>query len=480
MKDITPLGYLDGKQDEILQRLIAFAAIPSVSTDPAYKQGILQASEWVAAQMAAAGLENVRINPTAGHPIVTADWLHAPGKPTILVYGHYDVQPPDPLDKWKSPPFEPTVRDGRLYARGVSDDKGPMLIPIAVVEAFMRTEGRLPVNVRFIIEGEEERGSVNLEPFVRANAARLTADFLLSADGAMWRPDEPSITVASRGMAALELTVRGAGKDLHSGRHGGAVANPAQALATLLASLHDARGAIAVPGFYDRVGAPSNSAREEIRVMPFDNARYLASIGAPDEAGEAGWSLLERMWLRPTLEINGMWGGYQGPGTKTVIPCEAHAKITCRLVPGQQPAEIVGQIEAFLHARCPRGVTLEVRPGDHGSEAYEIPAEHPGLALAERILAEIYGQKALRVRMGATIPIGLIFRHGVGAETVFFSFSTADEDYHAPNEFFRLQRLKDGMRAWVRYWQELGRMEAGNFKAGADRPAAALSTPAPR
>jgi acetylornithine deacetylase/succinyl-diaminopimelate desuccinylase-like protein len=338
-----------------------------------------------------------------------------------------------------------------------------MLIPIAVAEAFMRTEGKLPVNVRFIIEGEEERGSVNLGPFVKTHAVELAADFLLSADGAMWRPDEPSITVASRGIAALEFTVRGAGKDLHSGRHGGAVANPAQALAKLVASLHDATGRVAVAGFYDRVGEPPIAVRKTVHAMPFDSARYLASIGAPGEAGEGGWTLLERMWLRPTLEINGLWGGYQGPGTKTVIPCEAHAKITCRLVPDQRPDEIVARITAHLHTNCPRGVTLDVRPGDHGSEAYEIPGQHPGLALAERILEEVYDQKALRVRMGATIPIGLIFRQ-IGAETVFFSFSTADEDYHAPNEFFRLQRLKDGLRAWARYWQELGRLDAAAFR----------------
>ena len=460
------LGYLESHKDEILQRLVAFASIPSVSTDPAYKDGVTQAARWVADQLGAAGMQNIRINPTAGHPIVTADWLGAPGRPTILVYGHYDVQPPDPLEKWKSPPFEPTVRDNRLYARGVSDDKGPMLIPIVVAEAFMRTEGKLPVNVRFIIEGEEEKGSVHLGPFVKDHAAELAADFLLSADGAMWRPDEPSITVASRGIAALEFTVRGAGKDLHSGRHGGAVANPAQALATLVASLHDADGRVAVAGFYDRVGEPPIDVRKTVHAMPFDSARYLASIGAPGEAGEAGWTLLERMWLRPTLEINGLWGGYQGPGTKTVIPCEAHAKITCRLVPGQRPDEIVARIAAHLRAHCPRGVTLDVHPGDHGSEAYEIPGDHPGLALAERILSEVYDQQALRVRMGATIPIGLIFRQ-IGAETVFFSFSTADEDYHAPNEFFRLQRLEDGARAWARYWQELGRLDSAAFKKSA-------------
>jgi acetylornithine deacetylase/succinyl-diaminopimelate desuccinylase-like protein len=458
------LDHLEANYQQVLDSLVALARIPSVSTDPAYKQGIATASRWVADRLTAAGMEHVRINATAGHPIVTADWLHAPGKPTILVYGHYDVQPPDPLEKWVSPPFEPTVRDGRLYARGVSDDKGPMLIPLAVAEAFMQTEGRLPVNVRFLIEGEEERGSVNLEPFVQAHAAELAADFVLSADGAMWRPDEPSLTVASRGLAALEFTVRGARKDLHSGRHGGSVANPLHAAAELVASLHDAEGRVAVAGFYDRVAAPPAEVRAAIRALPFDRGKYLAGVGVPDDAGEAGWSLLERQWLRPTLDANGLWGGYQGPGTKTVIASEAHAKVTCRLVPDQQPDEIVALISAHLERHCPRGITLEVKPGDHGSEAYEIPADHPGLALAERILDEVYRQKTIRVRMGATIPIGLIFRKALGAETVFFSFSTADEDYHAPNEFFRLQRLKDGLRAWARYWQELGYIDVDSVR----------------
>jgi acetylornithine deacetylase/succinyl-diaminopimelate desuccinylase-like protein len=325
------------------------------------------------------------------------------------------------------------------------------------VAAFMRT-GKLPVNVRFIIEGEGAAAPSG--PFVKAMAPNSRPISALPT--ARWRPDEPSITVASRGIAALEFTVRGAGKDLHSGRHGGAVANPAQALATLVASLHDSNGRVAVPGFYDRVGEPPIAVRKTVHAMPFETARYLASIGAPGEAGRR-LDAARTPLAAPDPEINGLWGGYQGPGTKTVIPCEAHAKITCRLVPDQRPDEIVAQIAAHLQANCPRGVTLDVRPGDHGSEAYEIPGQHPGLALAERILEEVYDQKALRVRMGATIPIGLIFRQ-IGAETVFFSFSTADEDYHAPNEFFRLQRLKDGLRAWARYWQEPGRLDAAAFK----------------
>ncbi|MEZ5832634.1 MAG: dipeptidase [Dongiaceae bacterium] len=454
------LDYVEAHRARIIDELIAFASIPSVSTDPAYAAHITAASEWVAERMRQAGLENVRIDPTEGHPVVTADWLHAPGAPTILVYGHYDVQPPDPLNKWQSPPFEPQIRNNRLYARGVSDDKGPMLIPIKAAEAYLKTDGKLPINLKLVIEGEEERGSAHLGAFVQVHANRLKADFVLSADGAMWRPDEPSITVASRGLAALEFTVTGAAKDLHSGRHGGGVANPLHALATLVASLHDTDNRIAVAGFYDQVKPVSNSARQAIHDLPFSEEKYLEAIGAPGGVGEAGYTLLERQWLRPTLELNGIWGGYQGPGTKTVIPSSAGAKITCRLVPDQDPDEIVARISEHLQRHCPPGVTLQITPPDHGSKAYAVPDDHPGLALAERVLQEVYGKPSIRVRMGATIPIGLIFREALGAETVFFSFSTADEDYHAPNEFFRLQRLDDGLKAWIRYWELLGQWPA--------------------
>ncbi|MGH6928789.1 MAG: M20/M25/M40 family metallo-hydrolase, partial [Dongiaceae bacterium] len=327
---MDPLDYVRQHRQEILDELIAFASIPSVSTDPAYAPHIAEAASWVAERMRRAGLDKVRVRPTEGHPIVTGEWLGAPGAPTILVYGHYDVQPPDPLDKWISPPFQPQVRDNRLYARGVSDDKGPMLIPIKVAEAFLKSAGRLPMNLKLVIEGEEERGSEHLGGFVRAHAEELRADFVLSADGDMWRPDEPSVTVASRGLAALEFTLTGAEKDLHSGRHGGGIANPLHALARLVASLHDESGRVAVAGFYDDVRPVGNSVRQAIAELPFSEERYLAAIGAPAGSGESGYTLLERQWLRPTLELNGIGGGYQGPGTKTVIPSVAQAKITCR------------------------------------------------------------------------------------------------------------------------------------------------------
>ena len=458
----SSLDYLRERHDHILADLIAFASIPSVSTDPAYASGMERGAAWLAERMRKAGLNEVRVNPTPGQAIVTGSWLGAPGAPTVLVYGHYDVQPPDPLPAWKSPPFQPEVRDGHLFGRGVSDDKGPLLIPLAVSEAYIATTGRLPVNVKFVIEGEEECGSRHLAGFVRAHAEELKADFVLSADGAMWRIDEPSVTVASRGIATLEFAVASAAKDLHSGRHGGGVANPLQAMAGMAASLHDERGRVTVAGFYDRVRPASPEAKAMIAALPFDEPAYLRSIGAAAGWGEAGYSLLERQWLRPTLELNGLWGGYQGPGEKTVIPAEAHAKISCRLVPDQEPQEIIELIGRHLEQHCPSSVRLVVQPG-HGSRAYAIPEDHPGLALAEEVLADVYRQPARRVRMGATVPIGLIFREAIGAETVFFSFSTADEDYHAPNEFFRLQRLYDGLAAWNRYWQLLGERGTSGF-----------------
>ena len=388
-----PLEYLEANRARLVHDLIAFARIPSVSTDPTYRGEVHRAAGWVAERLRAAGLEAVRIHSTACHPAVTAEWLHAQGAPTLLVYGHYDVQPPDPIEAWTSPPFAPEVRDGRIYGRGVSDDKGPVLIAIAAAEACLGTTGRLPVNLRFLIEGEEESGSPSLPAFLHDHAGELAADWVLSADGAMWRADVPSVTVAGRGLVALEFSVLGAAKDLHSGRHGGSAPNPLHAIARLVASLHDETGRVAVAGFYDDVREVDALTRADLRALPFDEAAYLDAIGA--------------------------------------------------------------QIIEHLRRHCPAGVRLEVRGPDNGARAYAIPADHPGLRLAERVLGEVYGREAHRVRMGATLPICDHFRRLLGQETVFFSFSTADEDYHAPNEFFRLQRLEDGLRAWLRYWQLL-------------------------
>ena len=456
MSNDNVLALLAKSHDRILSELVTFASIPSVSTDPAHAPDIAAAAQWVATALAAAGPFTVRTIPTPGNPIVYGEWLGAPGKLTVLVYGHYDVQPPDPLDKWHSPPYTPTVRDGRLYARGVSDDKGPMLIPIKVAEAFFAATGGLPINVKCMFEGEEEVGSPSLDTFIQNNKKLLAADVVLSADGAMWRIDEPSLTVASRGLAGLEFTLTGASKDLHSGRHGGGVANALHAMASLVASLHGPDGRVAVAGFYDRVQELTAAARADIAALPFDDATYLAQVGAPATFGETGYTTLERQWTRPTLEVNGMWGGYQGPGEKTVIPTEAHAKITCRLVPDQDPADVVALVTRHLESHVPLGTRLSISPGDHGARPAHIATDHFALQAADVALQAVYGVRPLIVRMGGTVPIAELFKRHMGLDTVFFSFSTADEDYHAPNEFFRIHRLHEGLEAWTRYWTILG------------------------
>jgi acetylornithine deacetylase/succinyl-diaminopimelate desuccinylase-like protein len=454
--DERVLAHLRAKHDEALSELVEFASIPSVSTDPTHAADMTAAANWVAATLAAAGPFTVRTISTPGNPVVYGEWLGAPGKPTMLVYGHYDVQPPDPLEKWTTPPFTPTIRNGNLYARGVSDDKGPMLIPIAVARSFFAATGALPVNVKCMFEGEEEIGSPSLDAFIRDHKELLAADAVLSADGAMWRIDEPSLTVSSRGLAGLEIAVTAASKDLHSGRHGGGVANPLHALAQLIASLHELDGRVAVMGFYDRVRELTPAERGDLAALPFDEALYLAQVGAPATFGEPGYSTLERQWTRPTLEVNGMWGGYQGPGGKTVIPTEARAKLTCRLVPDQDPAEIVALVTHHLESHVPPGTRLTVVPGDHGARAAHIESDHFALRAAGEALREVYGVKPLVVRMGGTVPISELFQKHMGLGTVFFSFSTADEDYHAPNEFFRVHRLHEGMEAWARVLAVLG------------------------
>jgi acetylornithine deacetylase/succinyl-diaminopimelate desuccinylase-like protein len=451
------LAQLENRHDRILAELVEFAAIPSISTDPAHAAHCEKAAAWVAAKLEAAGPFTVRIIPTPGASVVYGEWLGAPGAPTALIYGHYDVQPADPLELWKSPPFQPTVRDGRLYARGVSDDKGPMLIPIKVAEAFFATKGRLPLNVKFMIEGEEEVGSRHLEPFVARHSDLLAADMVISADGAMWRIDEPSLTVASRGLAGLDITLQGPAKDLHSGRHGGSVANPLHAMARLIASLHQPDGRVAVEGFYDRVRELSPAERAEITGLPFDESRYLGQVGAAAAVGEPGYSTLERQWTRPTLEVNGMWGGYQGPGQKTVIPSVAHAKITCRLVPDQDPDEVVALVTRHLEQHVPPGARLSIGPGDHGARPFHISRDNRGLRAAAAALEATCGVAPLFVRMGGTLPVAEIFQRLLGLDTVFFSFSTGDEDFHAPNEFFRVHRLHEGLAAWTRLWDSLGR-----------------------
>jgi acetylornithine deacetylase/succinyl-diaminopimelate desuccinylase-like protein len=448
------LGYLVEHEPRYLRELTEFVGIPSVSTDPAHAADVRRAADWVAARLRRAGPIDVEIWDTSRHPAVFGRWDGAPGAPTVLVYGHCDVQPADPIDKWDSPPFVLTERHGRLYGRGVSDDKASMLIPILAAEAFFATGATPPVNLRFLFEAEEEIGSPSLPGLVRKRRDALACDLVLSADGGMMRADVPSVTVSARGLAALSFSVRGPRKDLHSGRHGGAVANPLHAAAALVASLH-ADGRVAVEGFYDGVEPIEPALVAALDRLSFDESRYLSDVGSPAAFGEPGYGTLARQWYRPTVEVNGLYGGYQGPGSKTVLPSEAHAKITCRLVPGQRPADIVAKLRRHLERHCPPGVTLTFEEDEHGAEAYRVSPDHPAIRAAADTLAEVFGQPADVVGMGGTVPIVSTFREALGVDTVFFSFSTADEDIHAPNEFYRPERFRLGPQAWVKLWRRL-------------------------
>jgi acetylornithine deacetylase/succinyl-diaminopimelate desuccinylase-like protein len=455
------LERLSADRPAILGRLRELVAARSVSTDPAYAGGMTAARSILLARLREAGLDNVGLLEAGGHPAVYGEWLGAPGKPTLLVYGHYDVQPPDPVGLWSSPPFEVTERDRRLYARGISDDKGPSSIALETISAFLAVEGRLPVNVKILLEGEEEIGSATLGAILETHRGRLAADAVLSADGGRWRADIPSIAVGSRGIAALEFTVTTAVKDLHSGRYGGTVPNALHVAARLIAGLHDADGRPAVDGFLEGILPPPEAELRALPSIPFDEAGYYEAL-ASVPAGEPGYGTLERLWYRPTIDCNGLWGGYTGAGGKTVIPNQAHAKLSMRLVPGQDPHAVTAAVVRHLEAHCPAGARIEIRTG-HPSAAYSLPPEHPLLLAAEAALAETTGKAPLRVRNGATLPLSDIIRSRLGIDTVMFSFSTADEDFHAPNEFIRLSAFDDGFAAWVTVLRRAGMLTPGAF-----------------
>lgn len=450
------MAYLHDQEQASLEELLDFVRLPSVSAQSQHRPDVVRAAEWLAHRLKQAGLRS-EVLPTAGHPVVYGEWLQAgTDRPTVLVYGHYDVQPPEPLELWQHPPFEPALHDGRITARGVSDDKAPSLLTVQVFGAYLHTLGRLPVNLKVLFEGEEEVGSTHLPALVREQAARLQADVVISADGGMWSADFPSLTVSGRGITALEFTVHGPATDLHSGRHGGAVHNPLHALAAMLASLHDAQGRVTVEGFYDGIAPLSEAYRAGLRALPFTDEDYLKLTGAEATYGEAGYSTLERQWNRPTVEVNGMWGGYTGEGSKTVLPAQAHAKITCRLVPGQEPGRIRTLLEGHLQRAAPPGIRLEFAEGAHDARAYQLPEGHPARQAALQVLQDVYGQAPLEVGMGGSIPILETFQDVLGLDTVLFSFAVGDENIHAPNEFFRVKRLYEGQHAWVRLLWTLG------------------------
>ncbi|MDA8344824.1 MAG: dipeptidase [Thermaerobacter sp.] len=442
-------GYLQAERGRQLEELLDFLRIESVSAQSAHGQDMARAAGFVAADLRRTGFDRVEVLATGGHPVVWAEHLPQPGGPTVLIYGHYDVQPPDPLERWHTPPFVPDLREGRIYARGASDDKGPLFIALKALEALRRTAGELPLNVRCLIEGEEELGSIHLEPFVAAHHEMLQADLVLSADGAMWRASEPSLTLAAKGLCGVEVRLWTANQDLHSGRHGGGVPNALHVLAELVAGLHDALGRVTVEGFYDRVRNLTAAERTEIATLDFDEEAYRGVLGLGELWGEEGYSTLERQWARPTLELNGMGGGYQGEGGKTVVPSEAMAKITCRIVPDQDPDEIRSLLQETLLRRTPPYARIEVAAQGGSSNWYRMPPDHPVLALAGEVLQEVTGRGPVRVRMGGTEPCADLFQRELGVSTLFYSFSTADEQYHAPNEFFRLERFDQGLRAWA-------------------------------
>ena len=434
--------------DKYIEELSTYVAIPSVSRD-ATAETMQLAAGWLASQLSFA---NGRVVPTAGHPVVRGEWLGAPGAPTILVYGHYDVQPTGDLAEWHTPPFE-LIRDGEVIrGRGVTDDKGPVLIVLKVAQAFMAQEGKLPLNVKFLFEGEEEIGSPNLPEYVRAEALELSADLVISADGAMWRPTEPSLSVASKGLVTFDLEVSGAKEDLHSGRYGGTVANPVHVLAEVLAGLHRHDGSVAVAGFYDGIPALTPERRAEIAAVSFSDQEYKDTLGIDEVFGEPGYSTLERLWERPTLEINGIQSG----GKYTVIPHLATAHISCRLVPGQAPGKVLQAIKNHIAAAMHDGVKITKRADHGGVPAYTIPAEHPANRAAAAALEEVYpGETVLFAVIGGTLPATALFEEVLGIKTLFFSFATADEKHHAPNEFMRIRRLREGMRAWEVLWRLL-------------------------
>ncbi len=440
-------------QDELLQ----FLSIPSISALPEHADAVHQAALWVASRLTSAGLENVQMLLTGGHPVIYGDWLHAPGKPTIMIYGHFDTQPADPLALWTTPPFEPQVRDDRVYARGASDDKGNMLIPILAVEALLQDEGALPVNVKFFLEGQEEIGSPQLPTLVALQRDLLACDLVLSADGVQYGEDQPALVIACKGLAAVQIDVHGANSDLHSGIYGGAVANPIHALTRILDSMRSAEGKILVEGFYDPILPLSEQDRAAIAAIPFDEQAYKEEIGVDALIAEPGFTPQEHLAARPTLEVNGIWGGFQGEGVKTVLPNEAHAKITCRLVANQEPATIVDLITKHVQKYTPTGVRAVVHPLPGTAKPYLIPADHWGNRIAETVLREVYGKAPYYLRLGGSIPVCETFLSVLGAYTVNFAFGLTDEHFHAPNEFFRLSSFRRGPVAYCKLLHELGK-----------------------
>jgi acetylornithine deacetylase/succinyl-diaminopimelate desuccinylase-like protein len=448
------LNYIETNKQRYLTELKEFLSIPSVSSQSTHNGDIQRCAQWVADQMRSIGMQNIQIMPTAGHPVVYSEWLNAPDAPTVLFYGHYDVQPVDPLNLWDSPPFEMSIRDEKIFARGSADDKGQVFIHFKGIEALMTQHGKLPVNIKMLIEGEEEIGSSNLDNFVKEHKQLLKADLVLISDSSMFAKGVPSICYALRGLSYLEIEVTGPNRDLHSGSFGGSVHNPIQALSEMIASLHDKNGKVTIKGFYDAVRPLSKKERDAFKKLPFKEKQYAKDLGVKELYGEKGYSSLERTWARPTLECNGIWGGYIGEGAKTVLPSKAFAKISCRLVPDQDSSTIAKLVEKHLKKISPKTIDIQVR-SLHGGEAAITPIESPGVQAAVAALEKGFGKKPLYQREGGSIPIVVQFKKMLGLDTVLLGFGVPDENAHSPNEFMLVDNFFGGVKTAVHFFNEL-------------------------
>lgn len=452
---MNAIAYAHDNREEALDELKEFLRIPSVSTLSQHKGDVQRAAEWLANALTTAGLENVTISPTAGHPIVYADWLHASGKPTVLVYGHYDVQPADPLNLWETPAFEPTERNGNLFARGSADDKGQIYIHVKALEALLKTEGTLPVNIKILFEGEEEIGGENLADWIATHEAELKADVCVISDSHILSEDQPAITYGLRGLSYIEVHVESSRDDLHSGSYGGAVHNPIVALSEIIAQLHDANGTVTVPGFYDKVRDLDPEERADFAKIPFDESTLIGETGITQAWGEKEFSVIERLTARPTLELNGIWGGFAEEGAKTVLPARAGAKISTRLVPDQDPNEIAKLLTEHILRLAPPTVRVTVEELHHGSGAI-VPRDLPAMNAASEAYEEIFGKRPIFMRGGGSIPVVALFQQRLGMDSVLMGFGLPDDNLHAPNEKFNIGMFYKGIETTIVFYQKMG------------------------
>jgi acetylornithine deacetylase/succinyl-diaminopimelate desuccinylase-like protein len=447
--------FFDKNQARARDQLFDLLRIPSVSARSEHNADTARAAEWVAESLRGAGL-TAKVHATKGHPIVVGEWRGAPDAQTVLVYGHYDVQPAEPLELWDSPPFEPTVRDRKIFARGSVDDKGQLFLHVKALEAHLATRGKLPVNIIVLAEGEEEVGSDHLAEFIEAHAKELACDAVVISDSAMFAPGLPSILSSLRGLAYFQIDVRGPATDLHSGSYGGAVMNPAMALARILATMHDADGHIAIDGFYDDVRDWGDVARRQMKQLPFDEKGFREETGSPELFGEKGYTTLERLWMRPTCEVNGLLSGYTGEGAKTVLPAVAMAKVSCRLVPDQRPEKIEQLMRAHVQRVCPPGVEATVRPL-HGGNPWRADLGGPLFDAARRALATAFDREPVITGEGGSIPVVGDFQRILNAPVLLVGFGLPGENAHAPNEWLSEENFYKGMRAMAALWEELGK-----------------------